>query len=778
MNQRIVIPKSHWRWPVILLMGILLTACKAGSGDGLDSNGRELNDIPDAPEDDAFAQVQAIFDARCTVCHAGASAPQGLVLTAGQSYDQLVGIASSQQSDVMRVLAGAPDDSYLIQKIRGDAGITGAQMPRNGPPFLSNEQVAIIVDWVASGAPPSQPQSPVTEYEADLSDFSQYKNWQAIDYSVGLTNPALAGLHGSDVEHMARRVFANATALDATDDEFPLGSILVKEVFSFNTGQKVFADEGGLLAMVKRGGDFNSDHGGWEWFMLANDASSIMARGSDLMNNGCNSCHQQAELDDDSRIGGRDYVFAHLSEFIADAETFSGYQSWSLIDERNDANPLLDNMAHGAMLEGSSRRVYKKQLYANADTVAQGYPVGTAFVKEVLHDGAIVEATAMVKRGGDFNANNGHWEWFMLQPETGAILADGSGNSQRGANLMDGMCSGCHFAANTTSGEGIDFVFKHSGDPFNNNEEFFAELSHFDDYTQWSLVDYTIGPINAAIGGGHQGQNNAFSRKIYANNQALNLEGVSYSKGSIFVKEVTTFEDDMEIFPAALGLVAMAKRGGNFNTDHAGWEWFEIEPDLSQIIGRGGDYRNNGCNTCHLQANSGGAGADYVFTHPSEFIAQDADFDNYTDWLLIDNRSDTNPLLGGMAHGAGDADSVRKVYKKQSFAKPIDNSPGYPIGTILVKETSLNNTVTEITAMVKRRESADDGSSGWEWFMLDPVDGTIASDESGMSKRGFDLMDGMCTACHSLAHSGDGGGEGGFDFVFPHENDPFYQPAQ
>ena len=43
------------------------------------------------------------------------------------------------------------------------------------------------------------------------------------------------------------------------------------------------AATGGLLGMVKRGGDFNPDNGGWEWFMLANDLSGIAAQGADLM---------------------------------------------------------------------------------------------------------------------------------------------------------------------------------------------------------------------------------------------------------------------------------------------------------------------------------------------------------------------------------------------------------------------------------------------------------------------------------------------------------------
>jgi len=58
-----------------------------------------------------------------------------------------------------------------------------------------------------------------------------------------------------------------------------------------------------------------------------------------------------------------------------------------------------------------------------------------------------------VKRGNNFNTSGGNWEWFMLSPD-GKIADDGSGNKLRGANLLDGMCVGCHSGAKSK-----DFVF-------------------------------------------------------------------------------------------------------------------------------------------------------------------------------------------------------------------------------------------------------------------------------------------------------------------------------
>lgn len=752
----------------VFFTSIILYGCKAGNGNNLDANGVPVStDSTGAPtNNDAYSAVQQIFDSRCTVCHSGAQAAQGLVLSAGQSYSALVGISSSQQSDVLLVSPNNPDDSYLVRKIRGDAGISGGQMPRNGPPFLSNAEIQTVIDWIASGAPKPTATDPTTEFIATLSDFTNYTNWQSIDYSIGPTNDFLGAAHAGDQFTFSRRVFANDTALNATTNQFPNGSILVKEVTSFQNGTKEFAQEGGLLAMVKRGQGFNPDHNDWEWFVLASDLSEITAQGADVMDNGCNICHQAAQNDSGSgAFGGKDYVFLHLSEFIAEASDFQDYKSWSLIDTQTGANELIGTTAHGASLENTVRNIYKKQLYANPDTIEQGYPVGTLLLKETLRDGEIIEITAMAKRGGTFSPDTGNWEWFMIDPSTLEFALDDNNNSARGANLMDGMCTGCHLAANTQSGNGIDMVFKHGGDPFNNNSEFVAKLDDFVNYKTWDVVDYTIGAVSPDIAAGHQGENNAFARKVYVNDQAVTLEGNSYEKGAIFVKEVFTWESGEFEFSPQLGLVAMAKRGENFNLDFSGWEWFELENDVSNIIGRGGNYRNNGCNSCHLLAET-----DMVFDHPSEFIANDETFANYQSWPLIDERSDQNPLLGDMAHQDTGSPATRKIYKKQLYAKPEAMGLGYPVGTTLVKEVISNNEIVEITAMVKRGGEFNAAGGHWEWFMLDPENGRILLDETNTAARGANLLNGMCSACHTAA---TGSSNEGTDFVFNHPGDPF-----
>jgi cytochrome c peroxidase len=108
-----------------------------------------------------FASIQRdIFQASdssgrpsCTSCHnpnGGAFRAVGLDLST-EGYASLVGVASRQRPNVLRVAPGDPANSYLIQKIEAQADIVGVRMPQRGP-FLTDGQIAIIERWIELGA--------------------------------------------------------------------------------------------------------------------------------------------------------------------------------------------------------------------------------------------------------------------------------------------------------------------------------------------------------------------------------------------------------------------------------------------------------------------------------------------------------------------------------------------------------------------------------------------------------------------------------------------------
>jgi len=136
---------------VPLVASAAITGC-TGSGAGLDANGNPLGSGGNEPLTATFKSIQDnIFTPICTKCHSGASAPQGLQLDAAHSYSLLVGISSAEQPGVLRVKAGDPDSSYIIQKLEGSPGISGVQMPFGGP-YLPQSTIDVIRAWIAAGA--------------------------------------------------------------------------------------------------------------------------------------------------------------------------------------------------------------------------------------------------------------------------------------------------------------------------------------------------------------------------------------------------------------------------------------------------------------------------------------------------------------------------------------------------------------------------------------------------------------------------------------------------
>ncbi len=89
---------------------------------------------------------------RCTGCHGGSAPSAGMSLEPGQAYASLVNHASGEKPSLMRVLPGDPENSYLVQKLRGDAGIVGLRMPRNGPPYLTDAEIELVKQWIQAGA--------------------------------------------------------------------------------------------------------------------------------------------------------------------------------------------------------------------------------------------------------------------------------------------------------------------------------------------------------------------------------------------------------------------------------------------------------------------------------------------------------------------------------------------------------------------------------------------------------------------------------------------------
>lgn len=602
-----------------------------------------------------------------------------------------------------------------------------------------------------SSADSSSASSETNSFKAVINDFVGYQDWTLQDYAVGATNPFIGGAHGGGVDEISRATYMNEVAAQSSG-EFAMGSIIVKEVFTYemteNGLNKTLLEQGGLLAMVKRGGDFNSDHNGWEWFVLAPDLSSVTAQGADLMNGACNACHSKAASD----AMGMDYVFPKPTEVVLEDNAFADYTSWNLIEFNTQPN----NLEGGAHVNDASvRRTFKKQLYANPNEWESfGYPIGTMLVKDISVNDEIQQIVAMVKRGGSFDTDAGNWEYFMLQPDDPSkVVENGEGNKVRGALPM---CIGCHVKA--TGELGMDYVFNHVDAPFNTQTmgEFVASKMDLANYANWPLTDYALGASNPFIGAAHSGTDMEFARAVFQNAKTGMPVNEELPVGSILVKETFTTLNGEKQFADAGGLLAMVKRGGTFNPDHNGWEWIMLS-EQGDMLARGADLMGGACNACHSKAMDD-AGMDYTFTKPSEYLANLESFTGYKSWTPIGVNTGNSPANGG-AHNTS---SIRTTYKKQGSVSPYFEAGEYPVGTTIVKELTLDGNITQLYGMVKRGGNFNPDHGDWQWFLIN-------TDLSGVTDLGVGAG---CTGCHSKAGTEGDASFRGADYVFYHEDDP------
>jgi uncharacterized membrane protein len=88
-----------------------------------------------------YDSVAPIFNGRCIICHSGVAAPLGLRLDTRENI-----LKGSERGPVVK--AANPAGSELVRRIRGQSL---PRMPLTGPPWLADDEIALIVKWVAEG---------------------------------------------------------------------------------------------------------------------------------------------------------------------------------------------------------------------------------------------------------------------------------------------------------------------------------------------------------------------------------------------------------------------------------------------------------------------------------------------------------------------------------------------------------------------------------------------------------------------------------------------------
>lgn len=147
-----ILPRAVKRG-ILLLALPLSCALFAGCGDE-----KRLFTEPEGPPSElaTFTRVQReVFTPKCALsgCHPGPASlsQEGLVLSEGSSYDNIVMVRANQITSLFRVAPFDPANSYLVRKITPGSVIVGDKMPQTGDLTAAERQ--LVTDWVARGAP-------------------------------------------------------------------------------------------------------------------------------------------------------------------------------------------------------------------------------------------------------------------------------------------------------------------------------------------------------------------------------------------------------------------------------------------------------------------------------------------------------------------------------------------------------------------------------------------------------------------------------------------------
>lgn len=129
------------------LLAVTVAAIGCGGDDG-DTRSQALTPTLSAIQEHVFTPSCATVGP----CHDRTAPAMNLDLTEGRAHGGLVNQPAQMSPGKLLVVPFSPDESFLLQKLRGDLGPTeGMVMPYDGE-LLSAETIAVLEQWIADGA--------------------------------------------------------------------------------------------------------------------------------------------------------------------------------------------------------------------------------------------------------------------------------------------------------------------------------------------------------------------------------------------------------------------------------------------------------------------------------------------------------------------------------------------------------------------------------------------------------------------------------------------------
>jgi len=132
--------KRYVFYGIILLFAMCLQSCKYDTIEV-----KKCENISFAND------IQSIFNEKCVTCHTGGSAPMGLELTAGNSYNNLI--------DGSYIDTNNPEESKLYEKAKSN---------HNG---ATADDACKILGWITEGALEGEPLIDTIKFNSDLQPF-------------------------------------------------------------------------------------------------------------------------------------------------------------------------------------------------------------------------------------------------------------------------------------------------------------------------------------------------------------------------------------------------------------------------------------------------------------------------------------------------------------------------------------------------------------------------------------------------------------------------------
>ncbi len=136
------------RSALLLLLAVGVAAC--GSDSPTAPTAPTTTPTPGALTATLSSIQSVVFNDSCIGHHGDHATDADLDLRDGQSFSNLVNRQSIQVA-LDLVEPNDAENSYLIHKLDGRAGIVGDRMPVGGP-FLSAADIDLIKQWINAGA--------------------------------------------------------------------------------------------------------------------------------------------------------------------------------------------------------------------------------------------------------------------------------------------------------------------------------------------------------------------------------------------------------------------------------------------------------------------------------------------------------------------------------------------------------------------------------------------------------------------------------------------------